>query len=149
MAEETTTTLPGMEPEEKVRALRPRPPELPAVIEDWQRFLVVERSINDHVEDVHRQLIQDKEDGKHYLAYLYACWDEQAVEGSLSCDNVMAAQMIRNWAVEHDDAHPLGREKLSTISKSLGVVLRRYRASRKERRLLVSGEVVSEDNNNQ
>jgi hypothetical protein len=128
---------------DNTRALKPRPSELPAVIEDWQRFLKSQRNINDYVEDVHRDLVEDDQ----YRAYLYACWDEQAVEGSLSADNTMAAKMIRDKAVEMDPEHMLAKEKLATISKSLGVVLRRYHASRKQRREMVGGEIVPDANN--
>lgn len=124
-------------------AAKPRPPELPAVIEDWHRFLKTERTINDEVEDIHRMLVKEPQ----YRAYLWATWDEQAVEGSLSADNTMAAQMIRDKAKALADDHPLTKEKLATISKSLGVVLRRYHASRKERRQTVSGEVVPDGSN--
>jgi hypothetical protein len=124
------------------KALKPRPSELPATIDDWQRFLKTERTINDYVEDIHRQLVENPQ----YRSYLYACWDEQAVEGSLSADNTMAAKMIRDKAIELDVEHLLSREKLATISKSLGVVLRRYHSSRKERRQLVGGEIVPDGN---
>ena len=64
--------------------------------------------------------------------YLQAVYDEQAVEGSLAADNIGAAIMIREKAIEL--GLPLADEKWATISKSLGVVLRRYGLSRKERK---------------
>lgn len=117
-------------------ALRPMPPELPAHIEDWQRKIKQERTLNDMIEDVHRVLVEDPQ----YRSYLRASWDSQAVEGSLSCDNTMAAIMIRNKA--KDMGSDVASEKLATINQSLGVVLRRYGASRKERRNTVGGEIV-------
>jgi hypothetical protein len=73
-------------------------------------------------------------------------YDEQAVEGSLAADNVMAATMIREYAKKVDEDHALANEKLATISKALGVVLRRYEISRKERRNMIHGETVPGDN---
>jgi hypothetical protein len=53
--------------------------------------------------------------------------------------------MIRDRAKTLDQNHPLGREKLATISKALGVVLRRYHQSRKERRNMIGGQPVPAD----
>jgi hypothetical protein len=75
---------------------------------------------------------------------LTAVYDEQAVEGSLAADNIEAARMIREKAKTIED-HSLAHEKLATISKSLGVVLRRYHLSRKERRQIVDGQVVPDN----
>ncbi len=141
----------GMENKETVtggsiasRALKHNePPQLPATLEKWERFIQTERTINDLVEDAHRALIK----GEHsvdYRRFLWAVYDEQAVEGSLAADNIESARMIREWAAEAD-SHELAREKLATIAKALGVVLRRYHASRKERRQMVDGEVVPND----
>jgi hypothetical protein len=127
---------------ENNKVVKPRPPELPAVVSDWRRYIKTEPTINDHVEAIHIELLTNEEDNAKYKAYLYACWDEQAVEGSLSADNTLAAQMIREKAGPES---PLSREKLATISKSLGVVLRRYHESRKERRQRVGEEVVPDN----
>jgi hypothetical protein len=118
------------------------PPALPVALSEWQRFLKSERTLNDLVEDVHRALI-DSDQGEKYRSYLYAVYDEQAVEGSLAADNIEAARMIRIWSSENGSE--LSRQKLATIAKALGVVLRRYHASRKERRQMVDGEVVPGD----
>jgi hypothetical protein len=125
------------------RALKPVPPELPVALNDWQRFLKSQRTINDLVEDAHRALIESDQSNK-YRAFLFAVYDEQAVEGSLAADNIEAARMIREWAKD-SDGNELSHEKLATIAKALGVVLRRYHASRKERRQMVDGEVVPND----
>lgn len=122
------------------RALRPVPPQLPAVLDDWQRFIGTKRTINDLVEDAHRALIES-DHSEQYRSFLFAVYDEQAVEGSLAADNIEAARMIRQWANDAD-SHELAREKLATIAKSLGVVMRRYHASRKERRQMVDGKTV-------
>jgi hypothetical protein len=121
------------------KQLHKLPPELPTKIEDWTRFLKSQRTINDNVEDVHRTLVNGDQN-EVYLRYLFAVYDEQAVEGSLAADNIEAARMIRDYARQHDGE--LGREKLATIAKALGVVLRRYHSSRQERRQMVAGEVV-------
>lgn len=122
-------------------AIKPLPPQLPDNIDGWTRKLKAERTLNDQVEDVHRILVDDES----YLKLLYAVYDEQAVEGSLSADNIMAAEMIRDKAKKMG-AEELAGEKLATISKALGVVLRRYGSSRKERRHTVGGQTVPGDN---
>lgn len=116
------------------------PPALPARIDDWKRFLKTDRTINDYVEDVHRELIEG-EHAEKYLLFLTAVYDEQAIEGSLSADNYQAAQMIRDHARDKE-YHGLANQKLATIVKALNVVLRRYHASRQERRQMVAGDIV-------
>jgi hypothetical protein len=125
------------------QALKPRPNPLPARLEDWKRNIKIDRTLNDHVEDVHCALLTSDDDGERYRALLDAVYDEDAVEGSLSIDNALAAQMIRNYATDQNPKHLLAGKKIATISKSLGVVLRRYNASRAERRNTVGGVVVS------
>jgi len=126
-------------------AVHATPPALPASIDQWAglRKMKTKRTLNDQVEDVHLALSADEA----YQALLYATYDEQAVEGSMSADNVMAAEMIRDKA-KAMDLEELGRQKLATISKCLGVVLRRYEQSRNERRLMVHGEVVRSNGDN-
>jgi len=123
------------------------PPPLPERIEEWQRFLKQERTLNDLVEDVHRILVADEEDGAAYRALLRAVYDEQAVEGSLATDNTFAAIMIRDKARSLDAVHELADQKAATISKALNIVMRRYHSSRKERRYMLEGEVVPAEQN--
>jgi hypothetical protein len=111
-------------------------PPLPAKISDWVRKIKTDRTLNDLVEEIHRDLVPNDK----YLALLRAVHDEQAVEGSLSADNLMAAHMIREAAEKRGSS--VANEKLSTINKALGVVLRRYGADRKTRRQMVDGEIV-------
>jgi len=125
------------------------PPPLPVSVEAWDEALIVkdQRTINDHAQDIHRRLLRG-ETANQYKAYLLAVYDEQAVEGSLSIDNSKAAEMIRNRATELDANHPLASEKLATIVKALGVVLRRYEQDRRSRRQRLDGEYVHSDENN-
>ena len=115
---------------------------LPENIKDCERFVETERTLNDLVEDIHRILVN--EDPK-YRAYLRATYDAHAVEGSLAADNVLAAMIIRERAKEIGSAEVAG-EKLALINLALGVVLRRYHASRKQRRYTVGGEQVPPEN---
>jgi len=124
------------------QALKPRPNPLPARLEDWKRNIKIDRTLNDYVEDVHCALLTSDDEGERYRALLDAVYDEDAVEGSLSVDNTLAAQMIRNHAADQNSKHMLAGKKIATISKSLGVVLRRYNASRAERRNTLGGVVV-------
>jgi hypothetical protein len=121
---------------------RPEPPALPATIDGWERYIKTQRTINDEVESIHRQLLDDEEHRERYHKLLWAVYDSQAFEGSLSCDNCLAAMLIRDTAQMSGDSHPLAREKLATISMALGVVLRRYRQDRKYRRNVVDGKTV-------
>lgn len=120
--------------------LKKAAPPLPANIDDWQRAIKAERTLNDLVEDIHRVLVEDDK----YRALLRATYDAHAVEGSLSCDNTLAAMMIRDKAKEMNSE--IAGEKLAIINMALGVVLRRYKASRKQRRNMVGGEEVPSDN---
>jgi malonyl CoA-acyl carrier protein transacylase len=122
--------------------LRQAPP-LPEKIEDWERHIKAERTLNDLVEDIHRVLVDQDE---KYRAYLRAVYDAHAVEGSLAADNVLAAMIIREKAKEIGSTE-VAQEKLAIINLALGVVLRRYHASRKQRRNMVAGEEVPADNN--
>ena len=54
-----------------------------------------ERSLNDIVEDIHRDLVNESE---QYRSYLRAVYDAHAVEGSLAADNTLAAMLIRDRA---------------------------------------------------
>jgi len=121
------------------------PPALPAnrnaLIE--QRSVEFRRTLNDMVEDIHLTLWDVN---PLYKKYLHAVYDEQAVEGSLAADNIKAAEMIRIYADARkgDDMScaSVAGEKLATLSKAMGVVLRRYDISRKERRDMIHGETV-------
>ena len=86
------------------------------------------RLLNDMVDELHNKLFENDK----YKTYLEGVWDEQCIEGSLAADNFKAAELIRDRAVKENS--PVAREKLATIVKSLGIVLKRYGISRKERR---------------
>ena len=144
MENQKTPDAPAVEKQVKER--KPLPPALPATIDGWIRQIKTDRTINDEVESIHLQLLDDEEHGDRYDQLLYAVYDEQAQEGSLSCDNCLAAMLIRDTARATSESHPLTREKLATISKSLGVVLRRYNQDRRYRRDRVDGELVAPNN---
>jgi hypothetical protein len=120
--------------------LRQAPP-LPANIDDWTRSIKAERTLNDMVEDIHRTLVENEK----YRALLRATYDAHAVEGSLAMDNCLAAMMIREYAIEQE-IKDVASEKLAIVNLALGVVLRRYKASRKQRRNTVGGEIIPNDN---
>jgi hypothetical protein len=123
---------------------RPPAPPLPATTKDMldQRKGDLSRTLNDLVEEVHVRLY-DKSD---YRDLLSAVWDSEAVEGSLSADTYSAAAMIR---AEAKSRGSLVKDKnLATISRSLGVVLRRFDLDRKTRRHMVDGKVVPHPESN-
>lgn len=117
-------------------------PPLPASIEDWVRTLKSERTLNDLVEDIHRILVNENDE---YRELLRATYDAHAVEGSLAADNVLASIMIRDKAKEMGSE--VATQKLAIINLALGVVLRRYNASRKQRRNTVGGQEVAPESN--
>ena len=116
---------------------------LPAKIDEWTRYIKIERTLNDYVEDVHRALWDESEE---YRLFLLAVDDSESVEGSLGADNTMAAQMLRNKAEEINNKE-VAKRKLATITKALNVVMRRYHADRKRRKNTVGGEYVPPDSN--
>jgi len=126
----------------EIKKLKEAPP-LPTKIDEWVRQIKAERTLNDLVEDIHRELVNESED---YRAYLRAVYDAHAIEGSLSADNTMAAILIRDKA-KADGTTDVAKEKLAVINMALGVVLRRYNASRKQRRNELHGEQVPTESN--
>jgi hypothetical protein len=126
-----------------VNALHPRPERLPEKTEEFAalRALKTHRTLNDQVEEIAIVLWTDE----RFRRLLDAVWDEDAVEGSLAADNIVAAQMIRERGKKIESE--IGHKKLATIAKALGIVLRRYESSRRERRNRVHGEQVRQENN--
>lgn len=118
------------------------PPPLPANIDDWERSLKNERTLNDLVEDIHRILVNESAE---YRGYLRAVADAHAVTGSMSFDNCKACELIQSKAKAIGSSE-VANEKLAIINLSLSVVLRRYNASRKQRRNKLRGEIVPPEN---
>jgi hypothetical protein len=130
------------------RALRPEAPRMPISVEEYSklRALKYERTINDFVEDIHLKLIEDQ----RYNDLLHAIYPEHAVEKSLWIDDVLAAQMIREYANDHD-LKVVTKENLAVIIKAMHVVQKRYKATREIRRNTVGGVKVTDampDENN-
>ena len=111
---------------------------LPGSVIEMQagRLTPFKRLLNDMVEELHTKCFEEE----RYRNYLDGVWDEQCVEGSLAADNFKAAEIIRERATK--EKSPVAREKLATIVKSLGIVLKRYGISRRERRNTVDGQIV-------
>lgn len=124
---------------------KPKPSPLPATVREFMslRKNKSQRTLNDLVEEIHLRLYEKNE---RYKAFLEAVWDSDAIEGSQAIDNVMAAQLLREEAIKSNSVE-VSRRKLDTIVKSLGVVLKRYGSSRKERRHTVAGEIVPNGDN--
>jgi hypothetical protein len=121
--------------------VRLRPAPLPASVDEMlARKTMRAMTLNDYVDQIHVVLFaQNAEYGK----LLDAVYDEDAVEGSLSIDNMLAAELIRKYA-SRNEVHYVSGKKLATIVKSLNIVLRRYHISRKERSLSIGGQPVNE-----
>jgi len=122
---------------------RSRIPALPKTTADLlaSRKTKSDRTLNDHVNDVHVILWENRD----YRAALDAVHDSDAIEGSLSIDNMLAANMIREHARKNGNPF-IKDKKLDTLVKSLNIVLRRYGISRKQRRQMIGGvSVPNED----
>lgn len=117
---------------------------LPATVEEMlsRRTMPDRRTLNDHVDDIHKALwgVDDE-----YRRLLDAVYDEDAVEGSLAADNYLAAKVIRDYAIKDGRNPYVAGKKLATLVKALNVVLRRYHMTRKERAITVAGEAVNAD----
>jgi hypothetical protein len=124
----------------------PAPPPLPADREALlaNRLINFDSNVNDLVDDIHMVLFVED---PAYKRFLYAVHDSQAKEGSLSADNWAAANIIREYARDRNVAG-VKDENLATIGRALNVVLRRCNLSRKQRRNMVHGENVPDENGN-
>jgi len=123
---------------------RPAPKPLPATVQDLEAMRKVfhQPTLNDRVDAIHTRLWMNDQ----YRRFLDAVYDEDAVEGSLSADNLFAAMMIRDFAKAADgsgvnDAY-VASKKVATIAKALNVVLRRCGIARQERAREVAGQIV-------
>jgi hypothetical protein len=118
-----------------------RPVGLPLTVEGLLalRTSARVRTLNDYVDDIHLALWSSED----YRRTLDAVYDEDAIEGSLACDNNVAANLIRDYARAHAIV-PVAGKKVATIIKALNVVLRRYHISRRERAMTVGGLFVNE-----
>jgi hypothetical protein len=117
--------------------------KLPETVEEFKtwRETKARRTLNDFVEELHLELYNNA----RYHKLCEATTDEDAVEGSCSVDNVFVAMMLRDLAKEKA-VKEVAEKKLATIIKALGVVLGRYKATRKQRRRTVGGQYVPPEN---
>jgi transposase len=135
--------------DESNKELRPKPIPLPATPNEWEaaRKIKRERTLNDHVDDIHMALQASPDEVLRvkYNTYLDAVYDEDAVEGSMVADDFEAAAIIRKFAGDQTDDKGNVRDpyvaskKLATLVKALRVVLNRYKASRDHRRITLDG----------
>ena len=88
-----------------------------------------QRSLHDEVESLYLSLYEDET----FRALRDAVYQEQSAEGRFIDDDVASAAMIRD-AAKRKGIAVITREKLSVIRHSIGVVERRYNATRKQRR---------------
>jgi len=113
---------------------------LPKTVYDLmnQRKGRFEQTLNMVVEAAYLKLWENKE----FTRLLEGTNDSECVEGSESCDDHEAAKMIRDQ-VRIENSH-FGSRPLHSFKLALRVVMRRYRTSRKERRLTLGGQIISE-----
>jgi hypothetical protein len=110
-----------------------RPPDLPATAAAFAacRKSKAGRTFNDRIEDQILSLINGG--NVEFLALLNAVQTVDAVEGSITADDFMAAKMIRDYASEHGDS-VVAEANLTRIVRAKGVALRRYGLDRTTRR---------------
>lgn len=104
------------------------PSSVKALLDNRKRPM--KTTLNDQVETIHVVLWENEK----YRNFLDAVYSEQAVEGDLHIDDSEAARMIRDYAMDNGMLY-VAEQKLGTLVKAMNVVMRRYRISRKERRL--------------
>jgi hypothetical protein len=100
----------------------------------------VNETLNDAVDRIHVRLYDNNE----YRAYLAATINAEAIEGKMIADDYEACRMIRDYAKKNNEVL-VATKNLETIRHALGVVLRRYKMSRTERRELFSEPPHSSD----
>ncbi len=97
-------------------------------------------TLNDSVEVVVLRIWEDPQ----YQRLVKAVTNSEAVEGSLSDDDVAAAGYLREFA-KANGVDDVGKANTKAIRTAMGVVLRRYGQSREQRRFIVSGETAPAD----
>lgn len=102
-----------------------------------KRKIKGKRTLNDEVETIHLALAENEK----YQAYREAYYDSAAVEGSLSIDDMKAAEMIRTQANVMDIV-VVAKQNLATLVKTMRVVWRRFGESREEYRYKFHGKYV-------
>lgn len=96
------------------------------------------KSLNDEVDDIFVRLWENSK----FRDLFEAIHPSQTVEGSFSCDDNVAAQMVRQYALEHH-MPTTAATKLAAICFSVHVVARRFHQGRSQRRTMVKGERVN------
>jgi hypothetical protein len=89
----------------------------------------------DQVDAIHQKLVNESET---YCSFLMATRNDQAVEGSLFEDDVMAARLICDEA-RKTGSIVVAAAKLAIVRKALRVVLRRYGMDRSSLRVASQG----------
>lgn len=104
---------------------------LPATVEDWlSRYkLKTVKTLNDAIEVHLIALVEDPE----FRQYIDAVYDEDSVTGKLAYDDFKAAELIQKRAMEEFDSEVASIKPVAVV-RGMKIVLRRYGASREERR---------------
>ena len=120
-----------------------RPEPLPATVTDLlaHRNKIAPRNLNDNVERLYLNLYADED----FQRYLDAVYSEDAQEGSLYADDLLAAKMIREHAAGAGADPYVAGKKLATIVRALYVVQARYDLTRKARAAKVGAPAPSMD----
>jgi len=108
-----------------------RPTPLPATVADLMahRNKVAPPNLNDNVERLYLELYPNID----FQRLLDAVYSEDAKEGSLYADDLLAAKMLREHAEGSGNDLYVAGKKLATIVRALHTVLARYDLTRKAR----------------
>ena len=122
---------------------RGKPEPLPATLQDLmsRRNRIAPPNLNNKVERLYLDLYPDPK----FQRYLDAVYASDAQEGSLYADDLLAAQMIRQYAIDGDKDLYVAGKNLATIARALNVVQARYGISRKARAQKVGDTSVDDD----
>ena len=122
---------------------RGKPEPLPATLQDLmsRRNRIAPPNLNNKVELLYLDLYPDPK----FQRYLDAVYASDAQEGSLYADDLLAAQMIRQYAIDGDRDLYVAGKNLATIARALNVVQARYGISRKARAQKVGDTSVDDD----
>ena len=115
--------------------IKPRPEALPATVSDLLSRRQAPPNLNDKVEHLFLALYGNQQ----FQRYLDAVYSEDAQEGSLYADDLLAAKMLREYAGGDGNDQYVASKKLATIVRALNVVQTRYEQTRKMRAAKVGG----------
>jgi hypothetical protein len=91
-------------------------------------------NFNDRVQGAYFGVRDDPQRGELFREMRQACTNDYAVEGHISDDDSESSRLLRDYAREEIGDAVVAGAKLSEIRRAIGVVERRFKISRNQRR---------------